>query len=326
MADLSVNYLGLRLKNPVIVGSSGLTKSVDKMLACENNGAGAVVMKSLFEEALVSSEFKLSDSIEDHPEAYDYKYANVALMYGPAEYCDLVKEAKEKLSIPVIASINCISEKWWPQYARQIENSGADALELNIYNTVYEETITSAEIDEKYLRIAEMVKDVVKIPVALKISRYNTALPNLAGELEERKINGLVLFNKFVEPDIDIKRLELKSVFAMSKPEELMASLRWIALLSGKFNMDFCATTGIQNSEDVVKILLAGGKAVQIASILYREGLSRIGIILSGLETWMNMMKFNSIEDFRGKLNFRNAKKPDNYLRAQFIEKIGEIE
>jgi len=326
MADLSTTYLGLKLNNPIIIASSGLTKSVDKMLACERAGAGAVVIKSLFEEALTGSEFQLSDTIEDHPEAYDYKYADVELMYGPGEYCDLIREAKNRLTVPVIASINCISDKWWPEYAVQIELSGADALELNIYNTIQEENISSAEVEATYLKIAEMVKGVVKIPVALKISKYITALPNLANELERRKIEGLVLFNKFVEPDIDIKKMELKSVFSMSKPEDLVVSLRWIALLSGKSNIDYCATTGIHNSDDVIKLILAGGKAVQIASVLYREGLSKIGVILKGIESWMQMMNFAAIDDFRGKLNYRNAKKNDNYLRSQFIEKTGEIE
>lgn len=321
MIDLKTNYLGLELHNPLIVGSCGLTKNAEKMYECQKAGAGAVVVKSLFEEALALEQIKLSEALEDHPEAYDYKYANIEKMYGSEQYCEIIREAKRKLNIPVIASLNCISEKWWKNYAKQVEEAGADAIELNIYTTVYDEAVSASEVEYNYLRIAESVRKSVDIPVAIKISKYITAFPNLAFLLEKRGINGLVMFNKFVEPDIDISKMELRSVFNFSKPEDFLVTLRWIGILSGERNIDLCASTGIFDSEDAIKVLLAGGKSFQVVSAIYNNGFSHIRQMLDGITEWMKKNNFSSIEDFRGKLSFKSSELNNQFLRAQFIEK-----
>jgi dihydroorotate dehydrogenase (fumarate) len=326
MPNLSTSYLGLQLKNPVIVASSGLTKSVENVIACEQAGAGAVVLKSLFEEVLAERDFGMLDSVVDHTEAYDYYYARLELLYGAQDYTTLIREAKAAVSIPVIASINCISSEWWPDFAAQVQGAGADAIELNIFTTATDLTMDATKVEELYFQILSTVKQKVNIPVALKIGPGFTALPNLAVEFGRRDLDGLVLFNRFTQPDIDIEQLKLRTTFSFSSQEEHHLPLRWIALMSHYLSYDLCASTGIKNAEHVIKMLLAGASAVQVASLLYKEGLSAIGPILNELDAWMAKHEFSSIADFKGMLNFHKAGDPSKYLRAQFMEKISEVE
>lgn len=326
MPNLSTSYLGLQLKNPVIVGSSGLTKSVENVVACEEAGAGAVVLKSLFEEVLAQRDFGVLDSVVDHTEAYDYYYARLELLYGAQDYMTLIKEAKAAVSIPVIASINCVSADWWPDFASQVQSAGADALELNVFTTATDLTMTAAKIEDLYFQILATVKQKVSIPVALKIGAGFTALPNLAVEFGRRDLNGLVLFNRFTQPDIDIENLKLRTTFSFSAHDEFHLPLRWIALMSHYLSYDLCASTGIKSSEDLIKMLLAGASSVQVASLLYKEGLGAIAPLLNGLEEWMSKHGFNEVKDFKGKLNFHTAGDAGKYLRAQFMEKISEVE
>jgi len=326
MPNLSTSYLNLDLKNPLIVASSGLTKSLDRIMACEEAGAAAVVVKSLFEEALAQKDFGLKESVIDHTEAYDYYYAQMELLYGAKDYTDLIKEAKSKSSIPIIASINCVSHEWWPDYARQIEAAGADALELNVFTTANDLSMDSRKIEELYIQILSAVKRKIRIPVALKIGPCFSALPNLAVEFGRRNVNGLVLFNRFTKPDIDIEALKLRTTFSFSTGDEAHLPLRWIALMSHYLPYDLCASTGIDGSENMIKMLLAGASAVQVASLLYRDGLGSIGTLLQGLESWMIRHEFENISDFKGMLNFHKTEVPGHYLRAQFMEKIAEID
>jgi dihydroorotate dehydrogenase (fumarate) len=326
MPNLSTSYLGLQLKNPVIVASSGLTKSVENVVACEQAGAGAVVLKSLFEEVLAERDFGMLDSVVDHTEAYDYYYARLELLYGAQDYTQLIRAAKAAVSIPVIASINCVSGDWWPDFAVQVQGAGADAIELNIFTTATDLTMNSTKMEDLYFQILSTVKQKVSIPVALKIGPGFTALPNLAVEFGRRDLNGLVLFNRFTQPDIDIEQLKLRTTFSFSSPDEYHLPLRWIALMSHYLPYDLCASTGIKNAEHVIKMLLAGASAVQVASLLYKEGLGAIGPILNELEAWMAKHEFDSINDFKGMLNFHKAGDPSKYLRAQFMEKISEVE
>ncbi len=326
MPDLSTRYMNLTLKNPVIIASSGLTKTVDKIKAGEKAGAGAVVLKSMFEEVLAREDFNLADDTHYHAEVYDYLRAELEMQYGPRDYCDLIQEAKKAVQIPVIASINCVSAKWWPNFAVQIEKAGADALELNIFKTATEVTENSAAVEKLYFDILTEVKARVKIPVALKIGCNFSALPNFTAELDKQGVNALVLFNRFTEPDIDIDKLELKTAFEFSAPWEMYRTLRWTALLSGKLKCDIAATTGIRNGADVIKMLLAGAATVQLGSVLYQKGLEVIPEILKDLSEWMEKHKFNQIGDFRGKLSFTRTQTPEGYLRAQFLEKIRGVE
>ncbi|MBN1409026.1 MAG: dihydroorotate dehydrogenase-like protein [Calditrichaceae bacterium] len=326
MPNLETTYLGLTLKNPIIVGSTGLTKSANKIKACEDAGAGAVVIKSLFEESLRHEDLGLDSSALMHTEAYDYLRAEVNMQYGPVEYCDLIKEAKKTVKIPVIASINCVSPKWWPDFAKKVEAAGADALELNVFPVVVDAINSSANVEQVYLDIMDSVKSNISIPVAMKISMYITALPHLAIQLGRKGLDGLVMFNRFVEPDIDIKEMKLKTTFPFSDGDDINNVLRWIALLSGRVKSDLSATTGIHSSEAIIKLLLAGASTVQLASVLYKKGFKVINERLSDIEKWMKDKKFDKISDFQGKLNFGNIGTPDLYLRSQFMERVRSIE
>lgn len=326
MPDLSTTYMGLHLRNPIIVASSGLTRNIDRIMECEEAGAGAVVLKSLFEEVLAQKDFGMKEGTVDHTEAYDYYYAHLELLYGAKDYTDLIREAKEKTNLPVIASINCVSTEWWPDFAKQAEGAGADALELNVFTTATDLTVDGRDMEELYFQILSTVKSKVDIPVALKISPYFSALPNMAVELGRRGLDGLVLFNRFTQPDIDIKERKLKTIFTWSNPDEVHLPLRWTALMSHYVPFDISATTGIKTAEDVIKLLLAGAGSVQLASILYQEGLEAIDTMLQGLDSWMSEQGLASIPDFKGSLNFHRAGDAKHYLRAQFMEKIREIE
>ena len=326
MPNLKTTYLGLNLKNPIIVGSSGLTKSAGKIKACEDAGAGAIVIKSLFEETLAEEDLGLDNATLAHTEAYDYLRAEVNLQYGPNEYCDLIKEAKRDVKIPVIASINCISPKWWPEFAKKVEASGADALELNVFPVVVDAINSSASVEQLYMDILDSVKSNVSIPVAMKISMYITALPYLAIQMARKGLDGLVMFNRFVEPDIDIDKMKLKTTFPFSSADNINHVLRWTALLSGRVKCDLSATTGIHSSEAIIKLLLAGASTVQLASVLYKQGFKKIEELLSDIETWMKDKKFENISEVKGKLNFGNISTPDLYLRSQFMERVRNIE
>jgi dihydroorotate dehydrogenase (fumarate) len=326
MPNLETTYLGLKLRNPIIVGSTGLTKSASKIKACEDAGAGAVVIKSLFEESLQQDDLGLDSSAMMHTEAYDYIRAEVNLQYGPVEYCNIIKEAKKTVKIPVIASINCISPKWWPDFAKKVEASGADALELNVFPMVVDAMNSSANVEQVYMDILDSVKANISIPVAMKISMYITALPHLAIQLGRKGLDGLVMFNRFVEPDIDIKEMKLKTTFPFSDGDDINNVLRWIALLSGRVKSDLSATTGIHSSEAIIKLLLAGASTVQLASVLYKRGFKVINELVTDIEKWMKDKKFDKISDFQGKLNFMNIKTPDLYLRSQFMERVRNIE
>jgi len=313
--------MNLTLKNPLIVGSCGLTSSVEKVKEAEAAGAGAVVLKSLFEEVL-TQESEIKNSIPYHPEALDYYQSQLEKEYGARDYIELIKKCKAEVNIPIIASINCQSAKWWENYTKQIEAAGADAIELNVFTTANNTVVTSKDIEQLHFDILESVKKVVSIPVSLKIGIYFTSLPHFAVELDKKGLDGLVIFNRFTEPDIDINSIEMKTSFVFSTSDEILRTLRWTALLKDKVEFDISATTGIQNSSDVIKMLLAGASTVQLVSVLYREGVEKIREILKGVEEWMEKHKFNSIEEFKGILSFAKTKTPEHYLRAQFIEKI----
>lgn len=326
MPNLQTKYMGLSLNNPIIVGSSGLTKSVKKIKQCEEAGAGAVVLKSLFEEVLAKEDWGLDDAAASHPEAYDYMHAELQLQYGPNDYCDLISDAKKQVKIPLIASINCGSTKWWPNFAKKIEAAGADAIELNVFTTATDTDIDSPVLEKLYYDILEEVKSKVNIPVAMKIGMYFTALPSFVSQLGKRGLDALVLFNRFTEPDIDIDKLELKTTFSFSTENEINRLLRWVAILSGKMGYNLSATTGIHNAEGIIKMLLAGATTVQLASVLYREGIGKIKEMENDIRDWMTKHDFETIDQFRGMLNFANTANPELFLRTQFMEKIRGFE
>ncbi len=327
MPTLETKYLGLKLKNPIIVASSGFTKSVEKIKECEYAGAGAVVLKSLFEEALSRDTFGIEDSASDHPEAFDYISGELELQYGLADYLKLIREAKAAVSIPIIASINCVSNKWWPAFAKKIQDAGADALELNVFTLPTDPKQTSEEVENIYYEILDTVRPELSIPIAIKIGPYFSALPHFVNTLYMKKANGIVLFNRFTEPDIDVNEMRIKTTFEFSQSNNIHQTLRWISILDNDdMEIDLCATTGIHTSEDILKMLLVGASSVQIASAFYERNLGIIKVLLKEIEDWMVKHNFNSIEDFKGNLSFKKTESPKKYLRAQFLEKIRSFE
>ncbi|MBB5348132.1 dihydroorotate dehydrogenase-like protein [Desulfoprunum benzoelyticum] len=326
MKDLSVKYLGLQLKNPIIVGSCGLTHSVAKIKELADNHAAAVVLKSLFEEQ-IHAELKsnLESYYTDYPEASDYVRAYTR---GNAvqEYITLISEVKNTVDIPVIASINCVSGDEWVSFARSIEQAGADALELNISLLPSNPRLTSEEHENLYSSIVDKIAAKVSIPIALKISKYSSSLANLVTRLSwKEKIHGFVLFNRFFNPDVDIDALRVKPAEIFTTPEQSADTLRWIALLSGVIEKDLVASTGIHDSTGLIKQLLVGASAVQVVSTLYKNGPGQIGLMLDGLSKWMEEKSYNGIADFRGKLSYEQAENPAAFERIQFMKYYGGI-
>ncbi|MCF6183245.1 MAG: dihydroorotate dehydrogenase-like protein [Bacteroidales bacterium] len=324
--DLRTKYLGLELKNPLIVGSSGLTDKVDKIKSAEANNAGAVVIKSLFEEQINAEINKtVYSGSNDYPEAYEYiqEYTRDKTI---TDYLNLIKDAKSAVDIPVIASINCVNDTEWTSFAKEIENAGADALELNI-SLLPSDPFTDAEETEKmYFKITEKVNKSISIPISLKMSYYSAGLAKLIYNLSASKnVDGITLFNRFYNPDIDINTLEIVSSNVFSTPDEYILPLRWIALLSEKIDADMAATTGIHDGISMAKQVLAGASAVHIVSILYKHGLEYIGTILKEFESVMSKHGFNNIDEMKGQLSFHNIKNNRAYERIQFMKYFGGI-
>jgi dihydroorotate dehydrogenase (fumarate) len=324
--DLSTKYLGLSLNNPIVVASCGLTKSVDQIKKCEDAGVGAVVMKSLFEEQIREMSSGLDESVAMHTEALDYIRAEIDMQLGPRGYIETIKNAKKEVAIPVIASVNCYTSKWWASYAQQIEAAGADALELNIYVMPFNSETSGYNLENVYIEILQGVKQLINIPVSLKLSPYFTSFGNLAEKLDNQGANGLVLFNRFVQPEIDINKIGSSVKPSFNDPVGFYNTLRWVALLSGKLKLDIAASGNIRSAQDMIKQLLAGATVIQVASVLYKEGLGKIAEMLNGLKDWMKEKKFNSLEDFRGKLNQENDPKSEAYIRAQYLKSIAGVE
>ena len=327
MADLSTEYMGLPLRNPLIVASSGLTKSVEGVRKCADAGAGAVVLKSLFEEQIAAKAKDMEEHLwlYGHTEAFEY-VSKMAMPLGPRNYLKLIEEAKASSSIPVIASLNCISPRWWVDFAKQIEAAGADGLELNISVMPSDPARTSEEIEKIYVDIVESLKGGVGIPIAVKIGPYFTSVARMAAEFSRLGVSALVLFNRFYQIDIDIEKVVIAPGIRFSSPDEISLPLRWIALLAGSVECDLAASTGAHDGAGVVKQLLAGATTVQVCSALYERGIDHIGTILGDVEAWMKGHGFDKVEDFRGKLSRQVTERPELYERLQYIKLFVGIE
>lgn len=323
MADLSVNYMGLKLRNPIIAASSGLTNSLNDIIEFEKKGAGAVVLKSIFEEEIRRELEKDLTSMHMesflYPETMDY-YDNYAEDDSLTNHLKLIREAKKAVKIPIIASINCVTAEKWPYYAQTLQDAGADALELNVFVLPSDFNKTSAENEQVYFDIIKEVKKHVKIPIALKISYYSANLGAFIQKLSNTEIDSIVLFNRFYSPDIDINNLDVLSSNVLSHPEELPISLRWIAIMSERVGCDLAASTGIHDGAAIIKQLLAGANVVQIASAFYKNGKGVIENMLDDLSFWMEQKKIKKIEDFRGKLSQEKSQNPAAYERVQFMK------
>ncbi len=324
MPNLEVNYLGLKLKNPVIVSSSGLTGTADKIRSLEQSGAAAVVLKSLFEEQI---NYDAGSLILDHdyPEAEDY-IKNYTKNHSVDNYLSLIEQAKNSVSIPVIASINCISASDWVGFARRIEEAGADALELNVFFLPVNKYSSSTDYENVYIDIASRVTRIIGIPVAVKLGNNFTNVLGIIDRLYAHGVKGAVLFNRFYEPDIDIENMKLTSAGVFSSPSDLRHVLRWVALVHDKIgSIDISASTGIHSWEAVVKQLLAGAKTIQVCSLLYKNGIKEVAGLVGGLEEWMKRKGFGGIEEFRGKMSYRKIPDPSAWERSQFMKYFSNI-
>ncbi len=324
MPNLEVNYVGLTLRNPLIVASSGLTATADKVMSIEQTGAAAVVLKSLFEEQINYETGSLIMN-HDYPEAEDY-IRNYTKSNSVENYLNLIGEAKKSVSIPVIASVSCISASDWVGFSRRIEDAGADALELNVFVIPVDKFSSSADIEKIYFDIAKKVTAIVKIPVVMKLGNHFTNVLAVVDRLYALGVKGVVMFNRFYEPDIDIDRMKLSSADVFSNPSDLRHVLRWTALVSDKVGLvDISASTGIHSWEAVVKQLLAGAKTVQVCSLLYKNGISEMTNLLRGLEDWMKKKGFGSVDEFCGKMSYRKIPDPSVYERSQFMKYFSSI-
>jgi len=323
MPDLSTSYLGLQLKNPIIVGSSGLTDSVEKIKNLEDLGAAAVVLKSLFEEEIIMEMEETIYSMTNRhfvfPETMDY-LETVVKEDILASYLELITEAKKTVEIPIIASINCVSSQKWTYFAKEIEKAGADALELNLFFLPSDNQRGEKEMMEATFDIIRKVKGIIQIPVALKISAFQSNLIRYVEHIDQVGIEGVVLFNRSWMPDIDINHLVISSGFVLSSPSDLGNTLRWVSMASGRVNCDIAASTGVHDGAGLIKLLLAGAHVCEIVSTLYINDLAQIRKMTDELSKWMETHEFNTIDEFRGRLSQANSGNPAAWERVQFMK------
>jgi len=324
MIDLSTTYGGMNLKSPLIVSSSGLTSSVERIKKMEKAGAGAVVLKSLFEEQIMFDVSSISTG-SDYPEAGDYLNA-YARENSLENYLTMIRDAKAAVSIPVIASINCVKSAEWVEFAKKIEQAGADALELNIYFLPIEKDKDPREYEKAYLDLVSAVKEKTSLPVMVKLGHEFSNITWMVQQLYLRGAASVILFNRLYAPDIDTSDLSFGSAEVLSSPADLRFPLRWIGIVSSQVSeIDLAASTGVHSGLAVVKQILAGATAVQICSVLYRNGIDYIRDMIDEMKGWMEKNNYSSPSDFRAKMNYSNLKDPSVYERAQFIKYFSKM-
>ena len=324
--DLTTKYLGLELKNPIVPSASPLSYSVDSMKRLEDAGAAAIVMYSLFEEQIAHDAAELNhylsygtesfaESLTYFPEADEY---NV----GPDEYVNLVRKAKESLQIPVIGSLNGITAGGWISFARKIEEAGADALELNVYYLPTDPDLTASDVEDRYLEVLHEVKRTIRIPVAMKLSPYFSSFAHFAARLDLAGADGLVLFNRFYQPDIDIEALEVVPRVLLSTPMAMRLPLRWIAILHGRIKANLAATSGIHVAEDVIKMLMAGADVTMMCSSLLKNGPEQITRVIADLDRWMLEHEYHSVAQMKGSMSQKAVADPSAFERANYMKAL----
>lgn len=323
--DLSTTYLGLELANPLVASASPMTGTVENLVALEASGIGAVVLPSLFEEQVEHEAMLIAPDFldETNPETFDgYFPALDEYNTGPEAYLELFAEAKRELTVPVIASLNGHSEGGWTHYASLLEEVGADAIELNVYHVAAEIDETGAAVEERYLRLVEQVRAEIGIPLAVKIGPFFSSPGNMVKRLADAGADGVVLFNRFYQPDIDLDRLTVTPDLALSETEELRLILRWIAILHGRVDTDLAATTGIHGSTEVVKAILAGADAVMMASALLRHGPGHVATVLDGVTRWFSEREYRSVDQARGSVSQRSVPDPTAFERSNYMRAL----
>jgi dihydroorotate dehydrogenase (fumarate) len=325
--DLRTTYMGLKLKSPIVVSACTLSEEVSNIVQMEDAGAGAVVLFSLFEEqlkkeaekyeAIVSTTSNMfAEASNFFPDLDDYHK-------GSDQYLEIIRKAKERVKIPIIASLNGITKEGWINYARQMELAGADGLEVNVFFIPGDINLSSSAVEHRYLNIIDEVKATVKIPVAVKLNPYFSALGNMAKRMHEYKADALVLFNRFYQPDFDINKLALLHNLQFSDSAEIRLPLLWIALLYGRVPISLAANTGVQSSIEVIKYILAGADVTMTASALYKNGIGYLKTMNKELESWMHTREFETIDSFKGVMSQQHISDPTGYERANYIKVLG---
>lgn len=324
--NLTTNYLGMTLKNPIVASSSPLSHTVDSIRRLEDAGAAAVVMYSLFEEQIGFDsyyiDYHLTQGIDSYAESISYFPDMQSYNVGPDEYMNLIRRAKEAVNIPIIGSLNGASVGGWTDYATLIEEAGADALELNVYYLPANPDVTGFEVETLYLDILSAVRQVVNIPVAVKLSPFFSSIANMANRLADHGADGLVLFNRFYQPDFDLENLEVAPRLVLSNSNELRLPLRWVAILYGRLSVDFAITSGIHTSQDVIKGLMAGANVTMMASELLQNGVRRIGQVLNELVTWLNAHEYESVTQMIGAMSQKHCPEPAAFERANYMKML----
>jgi dihydroorotate dehydrogenase (fumarate) len=324
--DLTTTYMGLKLKNPIVSSASPLSESVDSVKALEDAGTSAVVVYSLFEEQISHESGELDHYLtygaESYAEAISYFPQPDDFRTGPYEYLDHIAKLKKSVDIPIIGSLNGVSTGGWVKYAKNIEDAGADALELNVYYIPTSPQLTGSEIETMYIDTLKAVKANTKIPVAVKLSPYFTSLANLAAQLDKAGADGLVMFNRFYQPDFDLTNLSVVPNLVLSNNWEMRLPLRWISILFGKLNASLAATSGIQSAEDVIKMVMAGSDVTMLCSEILRNGRGRVTEILAEMKQWMEENEYPSVEFMKGSMSQKSVEEPAAFERANYMKAL----
>ncbi len=327
--DLKTTYLGLELKNPIVPSAGPISTEIGNIKALEDAGAAAVVLYSLFEEQIEMESLELHHYTTAHNESFaealSYYPASNEFKLGPSEYLEHIRKAKEAVDIPVIASLNGKSTGGWIEYAKKMEQAGADALELNIYALATDLTRTGQEIEQTYIDIVKAVKSAVKIPVAVKLSPYFSSIANMAYQLDKAGADGLILFNRFYQPDIDLENLEVVPNVLLSTPMAMRLPLRWVGILYKRLGCDLAATSGVYSEKDVLKMMMAGAKVTQMLSAILKFGPSHITDVLTKMKLWMEVNEYESIEQMRGSMSYMNIADPSQFERANYMKVLNSI-
>jgi dihydroorotate dehydrogenase (fumarate) len=330
MIDLSTTYLGLKLRTPLVPSASPLSQELDSIRRLEDSGASAVVLSSLFEEQLrqesVELDHRLAEHSESFAEALSYLPEPSEFRIGPEAYLNHIRKSKQAVSIPIIASLNGATVGGWTAYAKEIEQAGADAIECNIYAIPSDPTVLAAEIEEQYIGILQAVRSTVTIPVALKLSPFFTNMANMARRLDEAGANGLVLFNRFYQPDIDLDELEIQPNVLLSTPQALRLPLTWIGILFGRVRANLAATSGVHGPEDVIKLLMVGADVTMLCSTLLRNGISHLRYIEEGLVRWMERHEYDSVQQMKGSMSQLRCPDPSAFERAQYMKAVKGVQ
>ncbi len=329
MTDLSTTYLGLHLKNPLVASASPISKKVERVKRLEEAGIAAIVMYSLFEEQIIHESLELDHYLtrgtDSYAEAMSYLPDSGTYTLLPDKYLAKVAELKKAVNIPVIGSLNGVSKGGWVRYARLIQEAGADALELNLYYIPTDPAITSQELEDTQVDLVADIKSSIKIPLAVKLSPFYTSLPNFAHRLAEAGVDGLVLFNRFYQPDFDLEELTIAHTLELSTSSDLRLPLRWISILHGNLDVDFALTSGVHTATDVLKSMMSGANVAMMASELLHYGIERVPAILADLQTWMEVHQYESIQQMQGSMSQRSVAEPAAFERANYMKVLSSF-